>query len=326
MEEVKSYRNKGLSDISESSVSLPKLRNDSIAKLENALMFMSYLNSDTHYSEAKTQVSSMRVFDGSWLVDTSFKHSDGDFFALRPYTDDQVSPDMFPDLNIKTLNLFGEVATINKHRFLNAKEKRGLDKFRYILKQDTGFLDYGNQKWWTDSNGFGVGGLNKKIDKHKVFNFIPTSLKKGYVIPSHALKKYFQDDDNLDVLVHRINEFHMALQLQLTYYYEWSCYIRENENSIGIRIPIHPSSSKEVFVMRNIPDGKTRKKAIVNYVKDHYRTIKNEEGGEHRKVLIKKHFRGDLKFNWRGLEVHITPSRYDLNRVKTKKEFNLKNI
>ena len=73
--------------------------------------------------------------------------------------------------------------------------------------------------------------------------------------------------------------------------------------------------------MRNLPEGKTRKRAIVNYVKDHYRTIKGYNNNE-REVLVQKHLRGDLKFNWRGLEVHITPSAYDLKRIKTQKKFN----
>jgi hypothetical protein len=111
----------------------------------------------------------------------------------------------------------------------------------------------------------------------------------------------------------------MALQLSLTYDYEWSCYIKEKPDSLGVRIPIHPSSSKEVFMMRNLPEGKTRKRAIVNFVKDHYRTIKGN--GNERKVLIEKHFRGDLKFNWRGLEVHVTPSPYDLRKYKSNKKF-----
>ena len=74
-------------------------------------------------------------------------------------------------------------------------------------------------------------------------------------------------------------------------------------------------------MMRNIPEGKQRKVAIVNFVKEHYRTIKGYNDNE-REVLIQKHLRGELKFNWRGLEVHITPSPYDLRKTKTNKKFN----
>ena len=73
-------------------------------------------------------------------------------------------------------------------------------------------------------------------------------------------------------------------------------------------------------MFRNLPEGASRKKAIVNIVKDHYRTIKGHNDNE-RQVLIQKHIRGELKFNWRGLEVHITPSPYDLRTIKTSKKF-----
>ena len=71
--------------------------------------------------------------------------------------------------------------------------------------------------------------------------------------------------------------------------------------------------------MRDVPEGKKRRASIINFVKEHYRTV-NIIDEEKSRILIKKHFRGELKFRWRGLEVRITPSEYDLNRVKTKKK------
>ena len=62
-----------------------------------------------------------------------------------------------------------------------------------------------------------------------------------------------------------------------------------------------------------------REQQIVNFVKDHYRTIKGYNNNE-RKILVQKHLRGDLKFNWRGLEVHIIPSPYDMRTINTKKK------
>ena len=114
----------------------------------------------------------------------------------------------------------------------------------------------------------------------------------------------------------------MSYQVALTGYYEWFVYIREDDNGLGVKIPILPEASKEIFALRDVPRGAQRKKAICNFVSEHYRTVgEGRFSEEDRKVLVKKHFRGENKFNWRGLQVNIIPSEYDLNRVKTTKKF-----
>ena len=300
---------------------LPPIRNDFIAKLENALMFMNYRSLNSWTSEAHSNVN-LKNFDGAWLVEVSLKHSEDEEFAFTPFTDLQVTPDMFPSMNIKCMNLTGDVGSIFKTRFLDRKERRHLEGYRYIISQRSAILDYGNQKWVTDEQGFGFNNVTSMGDI-KIIIPIPTSLKAGYQIDQIEAKRHIAEGikDSESWYWHTIKSIHMSLQLSLTYYYEWSCYIKETPDSIGIRIPIHPSSSKEVFMLRNTPEGGGRRKAIVNFVKDHYRTIKGYNNNE-REVLIKKHFRGELKFRWRGLEVHITPSAYDLKRIKTKKKFN----
>lgn len=322
MEEVKSYKNKDLLNEDFQYAELPPIRNDFIAKLENALMFLSYEDKNMFHSEAGSIVS-LRQFDGAWLMDISLRHKEGEGFVFKPYGDLQVTPDIFPDLNIKIMNLSGEIGYLSKHRFLTPKEKRHLENYRYIYSEKLAFLDYAKQKWWLNEGGFGFNNIREGKDLRYILP-IPVSLKPGYVIePKDAMahiNSAIETKDAKDPYMVSVGLIHMALQLSLTYYYEWSCYIREDKNSIGIRIPIHPSSSKEVFIMRNIPEGAQRKKAIVNFVKDHYRTITGFNGNE-REILVNKHLRGELKFNWRGLEVHVTPSAYDLNRVKTTKKF-----
>jgi len=123
--------------------------------------------------------------------------------------------------------------------------------------------------------------------------------------------EYIQDCINL----------RLALSLSITSYFEWFVYIRETPKSIGIKIPVHPESTKEIFSMRNIPEGASRKKAICHYVKQHYRTIKNDYSQEERVVMVKKYLRGETKFNWRGLEVNIIPSQDDIDILQPRKQF-----
>ncbi|GAJ05427.1 unnamed protein product, partial [marine sediment metagenome] len=40
-----------------------------------------------------------------------------------------------------------------------------------------------------------------------------------------------------------------------------------------------------------------------------------------RQVLVRKHLRGETKFNWRGLEVNIIPADYDIMKTRTRKKF-----
>jgi hypothetical protein len=321
MDMVKTYKNSELLNEDFILAKLPPIRSEFIAKLENSLMFLNYKDLNMWHSEAKNKVH-LKNFDGSWLIDISLKHKENEGFCFNPFDKElQVTPDIFPNMNIKTLNLSGDIAQMTKHRFLNQKEKRHLENYRYLFSQKMAFLDYGKQKWWTDENGFGFNKINR-TDNSTIMLPMPCSLKPGYIVDKLAVSKIVKQslEDKDSAYIHAIKNFHMALQLSLTYYYEWSCYICEDDNSLGVRIPIHPSSSKDVFVMRNIPEGTKRKKAIVNFVKDHYRTI-TDFRGEEREILIKKHFRGELKFNWRGLKVSIIPSEYDLNRIKTKKKF-----
>lgn len=320
MEKVKTYKNKDLVNNDFEVAKLPKLRDDFIAKLENALMFLSYKDSNMWVGEALNNVP-LKTFDGAWLTDISLRHEKEENFCFTPYGDLQVTPSMFPDLNIKTLNLTGEIGHLSKIRFLSAKEKRHLENRRYIYSQKTAFLDYGKQKWWTAEDGFGFDKVNE-TENSRFIAPVYASLKPGYILNKDEVAIRIKEDlnDKESPYMVSLKQLHMALQLALTYDYEWSCYIRETPDSLGVRIPIHPSSSKEVFMMRNIPEGKTRRKAIVNYVKDHYRTVKNVKN-EDTQILIKKHFRGELKFNWRGLEVHVTPSPYDLRKIKTSKRF-----
>lgn len=319
--EVKTYKNKEMLTNDLSTVKLPKIRNEFIAKLENALMFLSYKNLQTWHSDAIKPVH-LNQFDGAWLVDISLRHGDGENFTFKPFDRElQVTPDMFPSMNIKTMNLSGDVGMLRKVRLLGSKEKRHLAKYRYIFSEKAAFLDYGKQRWWSFEDGYGFDKF-REDERGKMAIPIPTSLSSGHQFDSREVFRRMKEDvkNPESYYMTALAHFHVALQLSLTYYYEWSCYIKETPDSLGVRIPIHPSSSKEVFMMRNIPEGKSRRRAIVNYVKDHYRTITDFNDKE-RQILIKKHFRGELKFKWRGLEVHVTPSPYDLKMIKTKKKF-----
>lgn len=314
---IPNYKNVELQKTDFSQFSHPTLRNDFIAKLENAIMFMNFDSLNMWHNESKKPIN-LKTFDGAWLVDYSLNHSESDDFTFSPFGEFQVMPEMFPDLNLKFMNLSSEVINMFKYKFLSIEERRHLEKFKHIFSERVAFLDYSKNRWFTNEMGYGINSISN-LDGLKAYLPIPTSLSDGHFMKKSDINKFIIENSKSSdsAYIQTVKNFNMALNLKMTYYYEWSCYIKENEKSFGIRIPIHPSSSKEVFSMRDVTD---KKKAILNFVRDHYRTITDINGKE-RDILINKHFRGELKFNWRGLEVHITPSEYDLNRIKTTKVF-----
>ena len=83
------------------------------------------------------------------------------------------------------------------------------------------------------------------------------------------------------------------------------------ENGVSLLFPISPSSAKDAFRMREIPDGKNRRPSILNWVKQHYRRKKTSDDSLDFS-LVRKHFRGSESFEWDGFSCQIHPSASDI--------------
>ncbi|MCK5341994.1 MAG: hypothetical protein KAR20_01240, partial [Candidatus Heimdallarchaeota archaeon] len=152
-EKEKVYKNKlALDPDAFKYCELPAIRDDFIAQLENALMFLSYRDLSLWHSEDRNKVH-LNTFDGAWLAAVSLRHGPKDAYMLNPYTDDQVTIDMFPDLNLKWMSITGDIGSLHKIRMLPPKEKRnliGIKSYRHVYSDRLAYLDYGKQRWWTD--------------------------------------------------------------------------------------------------------------------------------------------------------------------------------
>lgn len=77
----------------------------------------------------------------------------------------------------------------------------------------------------------------------------------------------------------------------------------------------HPSVSfttdhigaREVFRLRDIPEGKSRRAALRHWVKSHWRSGSRDGSSE-----VRRHLRGAERFVWNGLRCVITPSIEDM--------------
>lgn len=336
-EQVKHFINADLANLSyeefseKFNVSVPQT-NDFIENLEWALLFL-----DSHqkcspwgYSELKEDCFNLNTFDGAWLFAVDRLGGMGDDLKfLAPKTTCQATINMFKTFNVKVFD-FGarkvenekdRMLYMQKFRVMDPKEVRHLRQYApYIVEDRLAFMDAAC-KWYT--KGQYRAALPTKVDVDgnpiTITCPIPVTLNPNYYITQKAVRDFIRSED----FQKESDRLNMMINVRLTAYYEWFVYIRENEKSIGVKLPVAPENAKEIFALRDIPEGQKRKKAICHFVKEHYRNVRTrpEYDEEKRQALVKQHLRGETKFNWRGLQVNIIPAEYDLNRIKTRKKF-----
>jgi hypothetical protein len=95
----------------------------------------------------------------------------------------------------------------------------------------------------------------------------------------------------------------------------WNVYLKDIDDVIGIKIQIYPTSLKELFKLRNIPQGKNRKLALKHWVSEHSKRKPNATTNEDL-IFINKYLRGATEFNWNGLYCKVIPSIDDLKTLE----------
>ena len=83
-----------------------------------------------------------------------------------------------------------------------------------------------------------------------------------------------------------------------------------------INFPTDPTGVLEVFRLRDIPEGKTRRSALLHWVKEHWRKNRDDPGALTR---VQEHMRGQRTFVWNDLYCTIRPSPYDVRRLQAAK-------
>lgn len=88
----------------------------------------------------------------------------------------------------------------------------------------------------------------------------------------------------------------------------------------GVVAATDPIGVKELLRMRDVPEGKTRREALLHWVKDHWRQNRKDPDVEHQ---VRQHLRGAEKCSWFGLECLIVPSNIDVakNTMATEKKW-----
>lgn len=80
----------------------------------------------------------------------------------------------------------------------------------------------------------------------------------------------------------------------------------------AIQVATDPVGAREVFRLRDLPEGRERRAALKHWVKAHLR--QRREDDEAPPISVRQYLRGETDFTWNGLRCQIVPARFDLER------------
>lgn len=82
------------------------------------------------------------------------------------------------------------------------------------------------------------------------------------------------------------------------------------KNGVSVSLPINLTQLKEVLRDRDKPESGDRRPSLINLVKAHKRTTQSDM------IKVREHFRGKIECAWRGWNVTLYPSIYDIERLE----------
>lgn len=99
----------------------------------------------------------------------------------------------------------------------------------------------------------------------------------------------------------------VALGMLFCNEFYWTAEIGYQDNP-SVKFHCTPEGSRELFRLRDVPEGKQRRTAIKHWVQTHSRIKSNYD----ESITIQKYLRGEMNFVWNGLKCIIRPSPSDL--------------
>lgn len=100
-----------------------------------------------------------------------------------------------------------------------------------------------------------------------------------------------------------------ATAVALRQRYEWAVAIGFGGPSI--RFATDPTGIKELWKVRDVPEGRDRRPMLNAWISDHWRQDRYDPELE---IYVRKHLRGATTFTWRDVQGEILPSQFDVER------------
>lgn len=160
-----------------------------------------------------------------------------------------------------------------------------------------------------------------KVDKHGKFYKFPLDEKKYYsngvkvsrlfnprIAYGYKGAKWFSLEVDSEAaakegMLHRANELLVGLAAGIRAH--WIAKVRIQEDVPSLSLLTDPTGVKELWKMRDVPAGKKRREALLNWVCDHWRQDRSDPEVE---VYVRKHMRGQDLFAHGSMNVCIIPS------------------
>lgn len=102
----------------------------------------------------------------------------------------------------------------------------------------------------------------------------------------------------------------LSLSIQFSREYYWMVELGY-EDCPTVSFATDPTGVREVFRLRDIPEGKGRRAALRNWVREHWR---KKRDARQDLTYVREHLRGAEQFSWNGMYCRIRPSSDDLRR------------
>lgn len=99
--------------------------------------------------------------------------------------------------------------------------------------------------------------------------------------------------------------------LALSLRYQWTVWLGHKDGP-RVRLLSDPTGAREVFRLRDIPQGRERRAALRNWVTDHWRKSRKAEDDA---AWVARHLRGAMDFDWNGLRCRIQPPDFDVEKI-----------
>lgn len=122
-------------------------------------------------------------------------------------------------------------------------------------------------------------------------------------------------DMNSDVDTVDAKRMEMIAGLQFTAFYHWKAVLSLGEENMRVGFFVSPAGLRELFRLRDVPEGAKRRTALLHWVSGHSRRISDGDDV----AWVRKHLRGATKFNWGSLYGEIVPSRDAVREAETEK-------
>lgn len=189
---------------------------------------------------------------------------------------------------------------------LNGKNLRGrVFPIRYATQ-------YLGEEWLADLGGDGEVRINH--------DFIGTDKATGTVVRVDTFRRKKPQAYGLGLPSTDAagNLFLTACSVAFSLRYEWLVVIGAEDNA-SILVPVERMACKELFRLRDIPEGKARRAALLHFVTQHWKRSRSQAPAEDPAVFVREHLRGQTKFTWNGLTCEVIPPKYDVERLAAAK-------